>query len=90
MLFIGTIRSNLDPFGRYLDKEIWSALKKVNLESTVQNLPGGLDYTILEGGENFSVGTFFFFWLTCSSLVRTKTIGVHRTCTSPKFTNSCA
>lgn len=56
MLFIGTIRSNLDPFGNHVDQEIWSSLQKVHLADTVQALPGGLDYNILEGGENFSVG----------------------------------
>eukprot|EP01127_Copromyxa_protea_P023166 TRINITY_DN8609_c0_g1_i1.p1 TRINITY_DN8609_c0_g1~~TRINITY_DN8609_c0_g1_i1.p1 ORF type:complete len:1677 (-),score=373.81 TRINITY_DN8609_c0_g1_i1:59-4801(-) len=56
VLFIGSIRSNLDPFGRNIDKELWAALKKVHLSETIQNLPGGLDYMIMEGGENFSVG----------------------------------
>lgn len=56
MLFSGTIRQNLDPFSSKSDDEIWEALKKSNLLSTVLSLPGRLDYFISEGGENFSAG----------------------------------
>lgn len=37
-LFTGTIRSNLDPFEHYTDEEVFSALRNVQLIST---LPGG-------------------------------------------------
>ena len=30
-LFAGTLRSNLDPFNKYLDKDIWKALEQVNI-----------------------------------------------------------
>eukprot|EP01126_Amoeba_proteus_P056636 TRINITY_DN7137_c0_g1_i2.p1 TRINITY_DN7137_c0_g1~~TRINITY_DN7137_c0_g1_i2.p1 ORF type:complete len:679 (-),score=153.04 TRINITY_DN7137_c0_g1_i2:44-2080(-) len=56
VLFLGNIRSNLDPFGFHSDSEIWGSLGKVHLASTVRELPGGLDYQISEGGENFSIG----------------------------------
>ena len=56
VLFSGTIRQNLDPFSTKSDEEIWEALRKSNLLSTVRALPGGLDYLVSEGGDNFSAG----------------------------------
>lgn len=55
ILFQGTIRSNLDPFGLYEDGKIWKALQKVTMgkdSATVSNL----DMPIEEGGRNFSQG----------------------------------
>ncbi|KAJ8922563.1 hypothetical protein NQ315_007593 [Exocentrus adspersus] len=54
-LFSGTIRDNLDPLGEFRDDEIWTALNKVNLITTVQRL-GGLGMNVDGGGSNFSVG----------------------------------
>uniref|UniRef100_A0A668ALK5 ATP-binding cassette, sub-family C (CFTR/MRP), member 12 n=1 Tax=Myripristis murdjan TaxID=586833 RepID=A0A668ALK5_9TELE len=51
MLFIGTIRYNLDPFNNYSDEEIWASLEK-----TYMKLEGKLQAEVLENGENFSVG----------------------------------
>ena len=31
VLFSGTVRSNLDPFDRYADADLWEALRLVNL-----------------------------------------------------------
>jgi ABC-type multidrug transport system fused ATPase/permease subunit len=56
VLFSGTIRANLDPFGQISDADLWSALKKVNLLETVAALPDGLSFVVAEGGENFSIG----------------------------------
>lgn len=54
-LFTGTIRSNLDPFEKYTDEEIWYALEKVHLKEAVQAM-GGIDSAVSEFGENLSVG----------------------------------
>ena len=55
-LFSGSLRSNLDPFSRYDDAEIWAVLDQVQMKSKVTDLPGELYYGVSESGNNFSVG----------------------------------
>jgi ABC-type multidrug transport system fused ATPase/permease subunit len=47
-LFMGTIRSNLDPLNEKNDGEIWDVLGKVNLRDFVGNLPSKLDSLVTE------------------------------------------
>ncbi|XP_072938928.1 multidrug resistance-associated protein 1 isoform X2 [Epargyreus clarus] len=56
VLFSGTLRMNLDPFGVYTDDEIWRSLEHAHLKTFVQGLTAGLLHEIAEGGENLSVG----------------------------------
>src|SRR5699024_1575216 len=56
VLFLGTLRKNLDPFDEFSDSQIWSALEDVELKNFVSSLPSGLDHQILENGSNFSSG----------------------------------
>ncbi len=56
VLFRGTVRKNLDPFGAASDEELWQVLSRSHLESTIRNIPGMLDGPVSEGGGNFSVG----------------------------------
>jgi ABC-type multidrug transport system fused ATPase/permease subunit len=56
VMFKGTVRSNLDPFGEASDNELWHALALVHLKQAVAELPGGLDGPVVEGGSNFSLG----------------------------------
>lgn len=57
VLFSGTIRYNLDPFGQYSDNEIWEVLARVgDLKSVVASSPLKLDMPVSDGGENFSQG----------------------------------
>ncbi|XP_043820736.1 ATP-binding cassette sub-family C member 3 [Dromiciops gliroides] len=56
VLFSGTLRINLDPFGKYSDEEMWQALELSNLHKFVSSRPEGLDFECSEGGENLSVG----------------------------------
>ncbi|XP_063924666.1 ATP-binding cassette sub-family C member 4-like [Zophobas morio] len=56
ILFSGSLRRNIDPWNKYPDSKIWSALEEFNLKQTVSSLPLGLDMVIAEGGSNFSVG----------------------------------
>lgn len=38
ILFSGTIRTNLDPFGEFKDEDLWKVLEKTNLKDSVSNL----------------------------------------------------
>lgn len=52
ILFSGTIRSNLDPFGQFGDDDLWKLLEKVHLKGSVMKL----DTEISSRASNFSMG----------------------------------
>lgn len=56
VLFSGSLRFNLDPFGEKRDIELWNALEQVELKSVVSSMAGGIDCRMLDGGSNFSLG----------------------------------
>ncbi|GAB1862709.1 Sodium leak channel non-selective protein [Camponotus japonicus] len=56
ILFSGTIRSNLDPFQRHTDCDIWNALEKTQMKDRVSLMPRNLDASVGFGGNNLSVG----------------------------------
>uniref|UniRef100_A0AAY4DKF2 ATP-binding cassette sub-family C member 5 n=1 Tax=Denticeps clupeoides TaxID=299321 RepID=A0AAY4DKF2_9TELE len=56
VLFIGTVRSNLDPWGQHTDEQVWEALEKTHVKDMVSSLPHGLSSEVSENGDNFSVG----------------------------------
>ena len=56
VLFSGTLRYNLDPFGEFTDNEIWQAIKSCHLMKMVQILSNQLLSPVIEDGHNLSVG----------------------------------
>lgn len=52
VLFTGTLRDNLDPKSMCTDRQLWSALEKVEMKQSFNSL----NYQIDDGGLNFSVG----------------------------------
>ncbi len=56
VLFTGTMRSNLDPFERHNDMDIWAALRRAHLARVVESNPLGLEMTLAEGGAPLSAG----------------------------------
>lgn len=57
IVFSGTIRTNIDPFGvSRNDDQLWEVLKHSGLSLSVRRLEGGLDAPIAEGGGNLSSG----------------------------------
>eukprot|EP00095_Tigriopus_kingsejongensis_P010546 maker-scaffold349_size200065-snap-gene-1.33 protein:Tk10546 transcript:maker-scaffold349_size200065-snap-gene-1.33-mRNA-1 annotation:"multidrug resistance-associated protein 1 isoform x1" len=74
VLFSGSMRMNLDPFGQYSDRDIWRVLSHAHLKSYVSNLPGGLQFEVNEGGENLSVGQRQLVCLARALLRKTKVL----------------
>ncbi len=56
VLFSGTLRSNMDPFGDFKDEEIWNALDGCGMKSAVEEMPSLLEEPIAEYGDNLSQG----------------------------------
>lgn len=59
ILFRGTIRSNIDPFGQYTDVELWDVLHRVGMDrasTTAASSWFHLDAEVEEGGANYSQG----------------------------------
>jgi ATP-binding cassette, subfamily C (CFTR/MRP), member 5 len=46
----------LDPFNQYTDVAIWEALDRTNMKDKIRLLPLQLDSSVVENGDNFSVG----------------------------------
>ncbi|XAR61328.1 Xenobiotic-transporting ATPase [Bertholletia excelsa] len=56
VLFGGTVRSNIDPTGLYSDEDIWKSLERCQLKDVVAGKPGKLDFSVVDNGDNWSVG----------------------------------
>ncbi len=78
ILFRGSIKSNLDPFDKYTDEDMWNVLKKCKLSSHIANMDGGMkgqecgplhDKIITERGSNLSVGQRQLLCL-CRAMIR--------------------
>jgi len=73
-LFSGSLRENLDPFGRRNDNELWAAVKAVQMDETIRGLPGRLDEPVTDGGKNFSVGQRQLLSLARAIITRSKIV----------------
>lgn len=56
VLFLGTIRFQLDPFSQHPDSRIWQVLSQVSMSDAVRAMRGGLQELVRENGENLSQG----------------------------------
>ncbi|KAG0333210.1 Multidrug resistance-associated protein 1 [Podila humilis] len=74
VLFVGTIRTNLDPFGQHEDNAIWRALDAVHLGNKVKEMPLKLDSPVIEHGKNFSLGQRQLICIARSLVIGSKII----------------
>lgn len=56
VLFVGTLRSNIDPLNIYSDEQCWTTLEAVQLKEMAFNHPNGLLLPVAESGSNLSIG----------------------------------
>jgi ABC-type multidrug transport system fused ATPase/permease subunit len=70
-LFIGTVRTNLDPSGAHDEDELMQALTRVQMADAVASM-GGLDAAISENGSNMSAGQRQLFCVARAILKRPK------------------
>ncbi|CAF3642109.1 unnamed protein product [Adineta steineri] len=56
VIFAGTVRFNVDPFGHYSDTEIWHALELTHMKQRIAKMDDGLLHLLAEGGQNMSAG----------------------------------
>lgn len=97
ILFSGTLRMNLDPFGRYSEEDIWRALELSHLNTFVSSQPAGLDFQCAEGGDNLRYAWEWTCHTCCPTLgtpwvlernqMTTDPYGIHlsQTCTGGLF-----
>ncbi|KAN0028398.1 hypothetical protein ACTFIV_010242 [Dictyostelium citrinum] len=73
-IFSGSIRMNIDPFNKYTDDEIWTALEKVKLKDAISSMPLKLESGVQENGDGLSFGQKQLLCLSRTILKNSKVV----------------
>ncbi|RHZ04541.1 hypothetical protein DYB26_015701, partial [Aphanomyces astaci] len=74
VLFKGTLRQYLDPFGSFDDAALWSVVSKAGLYPLVSDMPDKLSTEVADKGANLSVGERQMLCLARALLVQAKIV----------------
>jgi len=74
VLFSGTVRSNIDPFGSYNEQRLYDVLDRVGLYNDENSPIVSLDDEVNEGGSNYSVGQRQLLVIARALLVESKVV----------------
>ncbi|KAM7290452.1 multidrug resistance-associated protein 1 [Ixodes scapularis] len=72
VVFAGTLRWNLDPFGKHTDAALWEALERAHLKRFLAGQNLNLDCNMTESGNNLSAGQKQLVCLARALLRRSK------------------
>lgn len=76
ILFMGTLRSNLDRYNQYSDHQVEQALRAASMWSFISALPQGMGTAVTENGSNLSQGQRQLLCLARALLVRAKVVAL--------------
>ncbi|CAK5194126.1 unnamed protein product [Aphanomyces euteiches] len=74
VLFKGTLRQYLDPFGSFDDAALWSVVSKAGLHTLVSEMPNKFSTELADKGSNLSVGERQMLCLVRALLVQSKIV----------------